>query len=234
MKNRVIYILLAFCTLLFSQCFKFINAEPQTPVDQTVIVLSADRKPLQGKTLRLTGSDLRTPNGNTAVTDAQGKANFTFKWNEFHESGTNNWNIDVVTDDKTLQTNRVRDQFQFTDRRKFDRTKFNPDTITIDSLVPFKIRFKTKSRVHELSFELWSETRSDKFMISEKIKIPPQYLDTIITVKAFKQSKFSIDMRILYSDKATVANPTPWGSTFGDIPKNFPRDSAFLVYNAWE
>jgi hypothetical protein len=104
----------------------------------------------------------------------------------------------------------------------------------MDSLVPFKIRFKTKSRIHELDYELWAETRADKFLTVEKITFAPTFLDTIITVKAFKQSAFSIDMRIFYSDKANPANPTPWGASFETVPKTFSRDSAFLIYNVWE
>jgi hypothetical protein len=226
MKNFPIIILVfTFCTTVFVSCK--LNV-PITQIDQTVIVQTPDGSALAGKTVKLTGSSLHLNMSETAVTDADGKAHFNFGWEEYHESGNNNWYIDALPNNNIIAINRIRDRFQRSSIMN------NSNIIVMDSLVPFKIHFKTKSRIHEFSYFLSSEIAGDKFFTVDKVKIAPQFIDTIITVKAFKQSPFRIEMNFFYSDKANPLNSNPRGFEVGNVPKNFSRDSAFLVFNLWE
>ena len=103
MKNLIISFFLLFFVLISSNCG--LNV-PETPVDQTVIVVGLDGKPLQGKELKLSGNGGLSPSSLTVLTDQQGKANFKFGWEEYHESGAWNWYIDAKTDDNTVAINR--------------------------------------------------------------------------------------------------------------------------------
>lgn len=216
MKHINSTIILLILTLLVTHCSKGY----QTSVDQTVYVYSVDGKPLQGIELNLSGHGL-TPSKWRAMTDSEGKANFTFDWEQYHESGVWNWFIDATSDGKMMQINRVRDFFQ-----RSDRNIINPDTIRMDSLVPFKIRFRSKDKIKAYNYDLLTKNGRDKFIEIQRLNIAPQILDTIVTIKVFKQTAFEI---AIYYNFADYPDPNAWGSKYIDVPKNARRDSILEV-----
>lgn len=204
---------------LFSFCASSCRLDPpNVEVNQTCYVTTVWGKPLAGREVNLESTSIIFSGNNAAVTDATGKTEFKFTWEEYHESGQNTWTLKTKADNVFMPTTWVRDPRQYNSR------KINPDTIKMDSIVDFRVRFKIGERINAFSVKL-NNLERDKFFEIPKKTMTPIALDTIITFKVFKRTAFEIYEQHDYADRG----PVTWNNNFYTVPANFPRDSIFIV-----